>query len=99
MAEIPSSAKGEVHVLRAMLDQSSVVSVCLQKCRRGGKPEHMCAAGRCRRQPWGLHGLSVHGGDTSAACWGSAQTREEDFFRHADWRVLSQGRFNRRGLV
>lgn len=71
----------------------------MQKCGRGGKPEHTRGVGRCWCQPWGPHGLSLHGSDTSAACWGSAQARDGEFFRHIDCRVLSRGRFNRRGLV
>lgn len=81
MAEIPSSPTGEVHALRVMLDGSRLVSACLQDRRRGGKLAHMCAVGRCGRQPWPLHGLSVHGSDASGTCWGSAQICEGDFFQ------------------
>lgn len=87
--------------------------MCFMQCRIGAA-RFLCACrnageegswstrvvvGRCKQQPRGLHGLSVHGSDTSGTCWGSAQTSKGDFFRHTGWRVLSQGRLNRRGLV
>lgn len=50
----------------------------LPACRNAGGEESWSTRGW---QPWGRHGLSVHGSDTSAACWGSTETREGDFIK------------------
>lgn len=55
-----------------------------ERGRRGGKLEHTCAVGRCRQQPWGLHG------HWHLCHWlGLCTDMWRGFLSHTDWWVIT----------